>query len=144
MNEWGNGLRVLRNKQCLLKVVTAPHPQDHTTLVPRPVFLRFQVSEAMTSTMVVSHHDTMMLPASGTESDGTNRMVRFDSECVLIPEPTKWRKAVAKSYSLPLWKRKPSASSDSEPEGCSLPNTEDTHVVLKVPLPRYVRCGFPG
>lgn len=121
-----------------------PPPQDRTTLASHPALLRSSVSEVMSSTMVVSHHDTMMLPASGSESDGTSRMVRFDSECVLIPEPTKRPKGkvLTKSYSLPLWKRKPSTSSDSETEGCSPLNTEDTHVVFKVPIPRCVRSGF--
>lgn len=65
-------------------------------------------------------------------------MVRFDNECVLIPEsPSLKHKRpmiLTKSYSLPLWKKRasngpPSAVSDTELD-------EDVQVVLKVPVPR--------
>ncbi|KAI0358896.1 hypothetical protein OH77DRAFT_1420389 [Trametes cingulata] len=62
--------------------------------------------------------------------------VRFDQDCVLIPDPlptSRLPRLVTKSYSLPLWKRKqrePSVVSDSEDD----PAAED-HVVFKVSVP---------
>ncbi|KAI0666201.1 hypothetical protein C8Q78DRAFT_984697 [Trametes maxima] len=61
--------------------------------------------------------------------------VRFDHECVLIPDPlpaSRLPRLVTKSYSLPLWKRKhrdPSVLSDSEDDPF------DDHVVFKVSVP---------
>ncbi|KAG6817291.1 hypothetical protein H0H87_010633 [Tephrocybe sp. NHM501043] len=76
----------------------------------------------------------MVLSASPTE---LGRVVRFDSECVLIPEPSKRSKPM-KTYSLPLWKKR---STDAEVDAASSssrspPSPEVTHVVFKVPIPR--------
>lgn len=63
--------------------------------------------------------------------------VRFDHECVLIPDPlpmSRLPRLVTKSYALPLWKRKRSPSVVSEPEDDPL----DDHVVFKVSVPRSV------
>lgn len=63
------------------------------------------------------------------ELDG--RVVRFEQECVLIPESCRAKRQimVTKSYNLPF-RRKRIASEGGEPE-------EDSPV-LKVPVPRYV------
>jgi hypothetical protein len=70
---------------------------------------------------------------------GDERVVRFDSECVLIPESVlcyKRPKVFTKSYSLPLWKRKaPLSTGVSDAE---LGANEENQLVLKVPVPRYV------
>ncbi|KAH9927423.1 uncharacterized protein BXZ73DRAFT_90706 [Epithele typhae] len=58
--------------------------------------------------------------------------VRFDQECVLIPDPSpvsRLPRFVTKSYSLPLWKRKRDPSVDSEDD---LP---EDHVTFKVSVP---------
>lgn len=67
-------------------------------------------------------------------------MVRFDNECVLIPDRSKRPRMLSKSYSLPLWKKKQSHTSDSDTEvvSPSLASSDDARVVLKVPIPRYV------
>ncbi|GBE81487.1 hypothetical protein BKA93DRAFT_822660 [Sparassis latifolia] len=61
--------------------------------------------------------------------------VRFDEECVLIPEPispSRMPRLVRKSYSLPLWKRKsPDSVLSSSPE------MEDEHVVFTVSVPSF-------
>ncbi|KAF7785210.1 hypothetical protein Agabi119p4_1375 [Agaricus bisporus var. burnettii] len=99
-------------------------------------------------------------PAAVLVADLPNRAVRFDDQCVLIPEPSPPRsrrpKVVTKSYSLPLWKRRtsPTPASDSEcaydgggggggpktPTTTAFPSSpEETHVVLRVPIPSFVR-----
>ncbi|KAI0735749.1 hypothetical protein C8Q76DRAFT_612087 [Earliella scabrosa] len=63
--------------------------------------------------------------------------VRFDQECVLIPDPlpmSRMPRLVTKSYSLPLWKRKRSPSVVSESEDEPL----EDHVVFKVSVPSIV------
>lgn len=68
--------------------------------------------------------------------------VRFNDQCILIPKhPQRHRlpRMVTKSYSLPLWKRRPSSSGGSS---SSSPETdtfvpEDSHVVLRVPIPSF-------
>ena len=67
--------------------------------------------------------------------------VRFDQECVLIPDPlpmSRMPRLVTKSYSLPLWKRKRSPSVVSESEDEPL----EDHVVFKVSVPRSVLPPF--
>ncbi|PCH33174.1 hypothetical protein WOLCODRAFT_159880 [Wolfiporia cocos MD-104 SS10] len=62
--------------------------------------------------------------------------VRFDVECVLIPDPvpvSRRPKLVTRSYNVPLWRKRgqePSTVSDSE-----LDPREDEHVVFKVSVP---------
>jgi len=75
------------------------------------------------------------------DEHGHNLSVRFDDQCVLIPDselPHRLRlpKMVTKSYSLPLWKRRSSSLG-----GLSSPETdvilpEASHIVLRVPIPR--------
>lgn len=73
------------------------------------------------------------------DEHGQSLSVRFDNQCVLIPEPPhrhRLPKMVAKSYSLPLWKRRSSSLS-----GSSSPETDvfvPEHVILRVPIPRQV------
>jgi len=89
-----------------------------------------------TVTIISSPSSPFMLP--GMSSAESSRVVRFSDECVLIPEsPRSKRRMLTKSYSLPLWKRKPSQFSDSEADESPsfLNNVEETRVVLKVPLP---------
>lgn len=75
----------------------------------------------------------MITPPLSPSPSSDERVVRFDNECVLIPDPAKKPKMVTKSYTLPLWKKKVQhASSVSE----ELDAHEDNHLVLKVPLPR--------
>ncbi|KAK0437723.1 uncharacterized protein EV420DRAFT_1587635 [Desarmillaria tabescens] len=82
------------------------------------------------------------------------RVVRFDNECVLIPESRSKRPMVSmvtRSYAIPLWKRKsPSPSpldekerhtemiEDSDPPSPAAEGKE--HVVLKVSVPRHVQA----
>ncbi|KIJ60120.1 hypothetical protein HYDPIDRAFT_43522 [Hydnomerulius pinastri MD-312] len=67
--------------------------------------------------------------------------VRFDTQCVVIPEPAprpRMPRVVTKSYSLPLWKRRAASQTGSsgsvESESFS---PEENHVVLRVPLPSF-------
>lgn len=67
--------------------------------------------------------------------------VRFDDQCVLIPKhPHRHRlpRIVTKSYSLPLWKRRPSNAGgpSSSPETDAFV-PEDSHVILRVPIPSF-------
>jgi len=79
-------------------------------------------------------------PQSPTSSDNDGRVVRFDNECVLIPEYTSQRgpRVVTRSYSLPLWKRRgaPASEPDAIHELSSSSPYEETHVVIRVPIPR--------
>lgn len=83
---------------------------------------------------------TPPLSPSLSSSFGEERVVRFDNECVLIPESvlcSKRPKLITKSYSLPLWKKKAAAVSDTE---LDLKVNEENHIVLRVPVPRYFLC----
>ena len=66
--------------------------------------------------------------------------VRFETQCVVIPDPAhRFRRprVVTKSLALPLWKRWSSSSGPSisaPPEDTS----EESHLVLRVPVPTYV------
>ncbi|KAG6815151.1 hypothetical protein H0H93_010777 [Arthromyces matolae] len=73
------------------------------------------------------------------------RTVRFDDECVLIPEPSNKRSKPTKMYTLPLWKKR--TNDEVEPTVSSLLSSsssrsqqspEETHVVVKVPIPRFI------
>ena len=81
-------------------------------------------------------------PSLGDADAADLRVVRFDNECVLIPEQNRKRpRVVTRSYSLPLWKRR-SQLSDSDsveavpPSPVTPTAPDDTHIVFKVPLPR--------
>ncbi|KAF8907680.1 hypothetical protein CPB84DRAFT_1744584 [Gymnopilus junonius] len=96
-----------------------------------------------------SSTDSFMLPGMASpEPDASGRLVRFDKECVLIPEimsRSRLPLVVTKSVALPLWRRKGYPLSDSDVEDplgspahpSSLP--EDSRVVIKVPIPLFRR-----
>ncbi|PPQ69211.1 hypothetical protein CVT26_003651 [Gymnopilus dilepis] len=104
-----------------------------------------------TSTIIIegSSTESFMLPGMASpEPDASGRLVRFDKECVLIPELVSKAKlplVVTKSVALPLWKRRGYPTSDSEvedplgssPQLASSP-PEESRVVIKVPIPLYV------
>ncbi|KAI0761644.1 hypothetical protein BD413DRAFT_237668 [Trametes elegans] len=63
--------------------------------------------------------------------------VRFDEDCVLIPDPvphSRLPRLVTKSYSLPLWKRKNSSLLSEDEDEPQAPGADD-HVVFKVSVP---------
>lgn len=104
------------------------------------------MSATMTSTVLLSEiltqTSSIMIPGASSDLEGDNRVVRFDDECILIPDRSKRPKVLSKSYTLPLWKKK-QALSDSDTEVAPTPSgalasPEDTRIVLKVPIPRYV------
>lgn len=75
--------------------------------------------------------------------DSGGRVVRFDKECVLIPEIRKQKRpmVVTRSYSLPLWKRRGLSESDIEDTtrlSERTPSPEEARVVIKVPIPTLV------
>ena len=81
------------------------------------------------------------LPVQDDLDNAEVRVVRFDDECILIPEQNRRRsRVVTKSYSLPLWKRRSQVFDTDSSDGPPSPQTpfavEDAHVVIKVPLPR--------
>ncbi|KAG5338530.1 hypothetical protein C0989_007156 [Termitomyces sp. Mn162] len=79
-------------------------------------------------------------PSSVLIPSELNRVVRFDSECVLIPEPFKRSKAT-KTYTLPLWKKRINDTDADAAAGSSSPlaqSPEETHVVFKVPIPSFI------
>ncbi|TCD65082.1 hypothetical protein EIP91_003284, partial [Steccherinum ochraceum] len=73
------------------------------------------MSATTTTTMTTAALNTMQIIDLNKESDPallspTICRVRFDSECVLIPEPSspsRMPRLLKKSYSLPLWRKKP-------------------------------------
>ncbi|CCL98925.1 uncharacterized protein FIBRA_00932 [Fibroporia radiculosa] len=77
-------------------------------------------------------------PAAEESPICVGQRVRFDVECVLIPDPnpvSKMPRLVTKSYSVPLWRRRAleSAVSDSETD-----IRDDDLVILKVSVPSLV------
>ncbi|KAJ6569072.1 hypothetical protein B0H19DRAFT_1256746 [Mycena capillaripes] len=106
---------------------TARNP-SMSTYTPPPSTSSFSASITSTSGTPAT---TPTMPAAAR--------VRFDAECVLIPDMqgsgggSKRPRMVTKSYSLPLW-RKP--SSNKEGRGREDDEEEQAHVVLKVALPR--------
>ncbi|KAJ8591604.1 hypothetical protein M405DRAFT_99993 [Rhizopogon salebrosus TDB-379] len=77
-------------------------------------------------------------PKVNDDEHGQSLCVRFDDQCVLIPElPHRHRlpKMVTKSYSLPLWKRRSSSLGGSPEMDIFAP--EDSHVILRVPIPSF-------
>ncbi|KAJ7668252.1 hypothetical protein B0H17DRAFT_1335960 [Mycena rosella] len=86
------------------------------------------------STSTLNSSTTTATPSLATTV--TTTRVRFDAECVLIPDvpfaSSKRPRMLTKSYSLPLWrKQRPQREEEQE------------HVVLKVALPRCVGTPFP-
>lgn len=77
--------------------------------------------------------------------DAGTRVVRFDKQCVLIPQTPKQKRpmVVTRSYTLPLWKRRGRQSdfeTAEEPTGPSAtpPSPENTRIIIKVPIPTLV------
>ena len=104
----------------------------HTTTMASPIPLSPSFASLSTAPIDSSNNSDELLPTP---------KVRFDHECVLIPDPTpvsRLPRLVTKSYSLPLWKRKRELSVDSEPE------VPDDHVVFKVSVPRSVHACLPS
>lgn len=85
---------------------------------------------SMTSTLTRSASETVVALAPAVHEE---RVVRFNDECILIPESRPRRpRLLSKSYSLPLWKKKPqSSASDSDPD-------DGSNAGFKVPMPRSV------
>ena len=84
-----------------------------------------------------------LLSPRSPDSVVSPRSVRFYDECVLIPDPqprSRIPKIISKSYSLPLWKRKPPSDNpvsapESEPDSQQT-STDDDHSSFRVSLPR--------
>ncbi|KAF9070070.1 hypothetical protein BDP27DRAFT_642210 [Rhodocollybia butyracea] len=72
---------------------------------------------------------TPSMSSSSSSEPYSPRGVRFDDECVLIPELQRVKRPIiiTKTYSLPLWKRR--ASDDDQ--------TEESSPVFKVPIPNF-------
>jgi hypothetical protein len=90
----------------------------------------------MTATTIATTttESTMITPPLSPSLSSDERVVRFDNECVLIPEPAKKPKIITKSYTLPLWKKK--GQNASPVPDAELDVNEDIHLVLKVPVPK--------
>ncbi|KAJ7232452.1 hypothetical protein B0H12DRAFT_1239649 [Mycena haematopus] len=90
-----------------------------------PMALSPSISSVATSGSMANSMST-----TTTKTTATISRVRFDAECIVIPElgsyGSKRPRMVTKSYSLPLWKK----GRDED--------DEQAHVVLKVALPRSV------
>jgi len=58
---------------------------------------------------------TTLYPSSSSTTTADSRAVRFESQCVLIPEPQAESliHKLGKSFVLPLWKRSPEAELDT-------------------------------
>ncbi|KAJ7660897.1 hypothetical protein DFH06DRAFT_1400324, partial [Mycena polygramma] len=94
-------------------------------------------STSYTSGDTPTSTSTSGTPTTTTPAPSSAR-VRFDAECVLIPDlglgaGSKRPRMVTKSYSLPLW-RKPGHSSH---QGGGEEEDAHAHVVLKVALPSF-------
>lgn len=116
---------------------------DHNALILCPFF--FLLDGTCTITTTRASERTMITPPQSPSlgsTDGDERVVRFDNECVLIPESvlcSKRPKVFTKTYSLPLWKRKPAPAPDTDVSYAESGTNEENQVVFKVPVPRYVR-----
>ncbi|KAK0468468.1 uncharacterized protein EV420DRAFT_468846 [Desarmillaria tabescens] len=86
---------------------------------------------------------------TSSSSSIIERSVRFDDECVLIPQgPSKKPGLVViKSYILPWWKRKASTHNRGvgakESENISPPDVKE-HITLKIPLPSFLTKTLPS
>ena len=89
-----------------------------------PSFFSVSASESLSSGM------STLVSTAASPHDDERGSVRFDAQCVVIPEPQRSRRTrlVTKTYSLPLWKRRSSLSGPHP----------DPDLVLRVPLPRSV------
>ncbi|EIN13156.1 hypothetical protein PUNSTDRAFT_139803 [Punctularia strigosozonata HHB-11173 SS5] len=88
--------------------------------------------------VVIMSGSSALIADADADADAPTRLVRFDDECVLIPDPpphsTRRPKIVTKSYSLPLWKRRVVAGAASDGED-GVGEEESEKVVLSIPLP---------
>jgi hypothetical protein len=99
-----------------------------------------------TTTAIVETMSPFMLPGMASpelQIDSGSRVVRFDKECVLIPESPKQKRSmvVTRAYSLPLWKRRGQSESDIEDSAHPserTPSPEEARVFIKVPIPTLV------
>ncbi|KIL61786.1 hypothetical protein M378DRAFT_13258 [Amanita muscaria Koide BX008] len=92
-------------------------------------------------------HPSSTVTSMDCENDPT-RTVRFDDECVLIPQLSRKRQhVVTKSVALPLWKRRPSPAShptsqsdgESADDPVSPVTPEDNkQIVFKLPIPSFI------
>ncbi|KAJ7474105.1 hypothetical protein FB451DRAFT_284429 [Mycena latifolia] len=104
-----------------------------TTTTTTTTATKTTTARASTSSVTIpmsssnTSHTTLATPTTPTTSAPTTR-VRFDAECVLIPDVpfAKRPRMLTKSYSLPLWRKAPRT------------HEEDERAVLKVALPRCV------
>ncbi|KAJ7449442.1 hypothetical protein B0H11DRAFT_2247182 [Mycena galericulata] len=87
-----------------------------------------------TTTTPTTTTTTTSIPPTSTPpmARPSTTRVRFDAECVLIPDvlPSKRPRMLTKSYSLPLWRRRDRDRDDEEQR------------VIRVALPRWVPCAF--
>ncbi|KAJ7806699.1 hypothetical protein B0H14DRAFT_2875207, partial [Mycena olivaceomarginata] len=93
-----------------------------TTAKPGSISASASMSSGATSNSLA----TPTTPTPTTPTTAKPARVRFDAECVLIPDlgggaGSKRPRMVTKSYSLPLWKK----------------SSKEEDVVLKVALPRW-------
>ncbi|KAI0785912.1 hypothetical protein C8Q75DRAFT_773423 [Abortiporus biennis] len=84
----------------------------------------------------------MQLPST----DLPETRVRFEDECVLIPDPappSRMPRLIKKSYSLPLWKKRSPSVDDSDKDTPSSP-VEENLISFTVPVPSFSRSLSPG
>ena len=125
------------------------------TIPPPSLYLSFEPPSPPPAMLFedTSSMGSFMLPGMSSPEQATNsccRVVRFDNECVLIPKSSLSRSkmpvVLTKSYSLPLWKRKTTQFSDSDPEdpagSSAQPSSEDNRITIKVPIPTFVLLNF--
>ncbi|KAF7367743.1 hypothetical protein MSAN_00838200 [Mycena sanguinolenta] len=96
------------------------------TATPMSISLSPSISSSVSGSASVSASTSISTTTVPTGKTTTVSRVRFDAECILIPElgysySSKRPRMVTKSYSLPLWKR----------------GRDEEDVVLKVALPSF-------
>ena len=107
----------------------------------------------ITSTSILDPTETspFMLPGMSSPEqqvlklESGNRVVRFDRECVLIPESPKSKKTmvVTRSYSLPLWKKR-GRSGQRLPQGVGNESSDgDEHTASTGPGKERARPSSP-
>ncbi|KAG7090523.1 hypothetical protein E1B28_009632 [Marasmius oreades] len=116
-----------------LMTPSSPHHRTTTSPLPSPTTSSPRLEENLSNQLGITYPVEM----SGAVC---NRVVRFDSECVLIPELNKSRKPlmITKSYAIPLWKRRtiPGESEEMQVSPSSSPTMGG--VVFKLPLPSFM------
>ena len=124
--------------------------QNHHHLPSRQLkpSLSMSLITSTTTPAIVETMSPFMLPGMASpelqlQIDSGSRVVRFDKECVLIPESLKQKRSmvVTRAYSLPLWKRRGHSESDFEDSAHPserTPSPEEARVFIKVPIPTLV------